>query len=521
MNVTLINLSTKHDHAFLNLGALYIAATIRKNGHTVNFVDLVRHPLNKEDIEKQIKDNNPDLIAFSGIITTYYQLEELSNGLKIAFPNTLQIVGGSVGQSALNIIEKHTKVDFVCEGEGERTIIHLLKEISDLKNYDNVPNLHYRNKSMSLIKAKSEADKHYVNELDSLDFPAYDLVDMEFYIDYSSTIVKTVLGDEDKDIRAIPMIWTRGCPYECSFCYRLIRKWRHHSSEHVISNLQYLRETYNINAVQLNDELIFVNKKWFISLCEDIAQADLDFKFLAGGGKPDLVTEDIVVAMKKAGFKRIGYGLESGSNTILGLMEKKATVDQNMNAMEHTLKHGMLTTANFVFGHPGENKKTINETARFIDSLQKLQEKYGVLHDNFQYWYATAYHGSPLYEQAVSQNLIKDEREYLLNLTAQNLYPINLSEFSSANQLKQYVTSRLSILEIKKCWRRKSFKPLVKNCIRLLLDFSVFYGSAFKYHNLISFLSENSAFFRLRYQTGALRGQLVAKYDKKIAYAWE
>ena len=51
---------------------------LRKNGHTVNFVDLVRHPLNKEDIEKQIKDNNPDLIAFSGIITTYYQLEELN-----------------------------------------------------------------------------------------------------------------------------------------------------------------------------------------------------------------------------------------------------------------------------------------------------------------------------------------------------------------------------------------------------------------------------------------------------------
>jgi len=127
MNVTLINLRTKNDHAFLNLGALYIAAAIRKNGHSVDFIDLVRHPFNGEGIEKHIKNNNSDLIAFSGIITAYYQLEELSNRLKAVFPDVPQLVGGSVGVNALNIIEKHTKVDFVCEGEGERCDYDILK----------------------------------------------------------------------------------------------------------------------------------------------------------------------------------------------------------------------------------------------------------------------------------------------------------------------------------------------------------------------------------------------------------
>jgi len=457
---------TKEDHAFVNIGALYIASSLRKAGHEVRFIDLVRYSLDENDIKKMVKDFRPDLIAFSGIITAYYQLEPLSNSLKREFGDIPQLVGGSVGPSAVNLIERYTGADFVCMGEGEEMAPALLREMAGGKRWEKVPNLMYRGGDGTF--RKSEEQQMYIEDLDSVPYPAYDLVDMEFYIAYSTSVFSLDLGEKGRPSRITTMVVSRGCPFSCSFCYRLIKKWRHHSIDNIIAHFRMMKERYGITAIVLNDELIFVDRKWFISLCDAIAASGLGLRFACGGGKPGIVTEEMIAAMKKAGFKRIGYGIESGSPKILSLMKKEVTVEKNYQALYITHKHGIISRSNIVFGHPGEDAGTVKETMRFIESVQLLQEKFGVLDDELQIWFATAYPGSPIYEQARSRGLIPDERGYLLRVTSQAHCHLNLSDFRSMAQLKSAVDKGLTWLDVKRSLRRKRYARVFKKLQRMI-----------------------------------------------------
>lgn len=471
MKVVLINLMTKSDHAFLNLGALYIASAIRQSGHEVKFIDLVRYPMGNEEIKRIIEGYGADLIAYSGIITTYYELEPLSEMLKRSFSHIPQIVGGSVGSTAVKLIERYTSIDFVCCGEGEKTVPELLAELGGNRDWKEVPNIFYRS---GRVFSPSSIQGSYVEDLDSIPFPAYDLVDMEFYIEYTTWVFGKELSDGGQIPRVMPMIFSRGCPYSCSFCYRLIKKWRRHSVENILAHLKMLKSEFNIGGVTLNDELIFVDKNWFVQICDALADSKLGLKFTCGGGKPNLVTEEIVVAMKRAGFKRLGYGIESGSPSILQCMRKGVTVEKNYNALDITLKHGMVSRSNFVFGHPGENKKTVRETLKFMDSIQKLQERFGVLDDYFQIWFATAYPGAPIYEYAVSKGLISDERSYLFKVTSQDHYMVNLSEFGSISHLRSFVERGIALLDIKKYIRRKQYRLALRKVRGLMVLYAVY-----------------------------------------------
>ena len=458
MKITLINLATKDEHAFVNLGALYIAAAVREKGYTIDFIDLVRYPLGSFDIIERIRKFSPDLLAFSGIVTTYYQFELLSNLLKESFRNIPQIVGGSISSVPFDIFHQYTKVDFVVKGEGEVTILKMLKQLERENRWSEVPNIFIRDESG--FKASTTQDL-VINDIDTIPFPAYDLIDVDFYMSYNVEGLKNVLGTEGKPNRFLPMIFSRGCPYSCSFCYRLIKRWRHHSDKYILSQLKMLREKYDIYGVTLFDELVFVNRKWFINTCEAIASSDLKFKFATGGGKPNLVTEEVIIAMKKAGFRRIGYGLETGSPQIIELMRKKVTVRQNLEAVKLTFKHGLISQSNFVFGHFGEDRVTVKETLKFMNDLVKLQDRYKVWEDSFQIWFATPYPGTYLYEYAKEKKLITDEREYISKVTIQQQKYINLSQFKSVNELHYTVNKGLYFIYFKKFLRRKQYKEAV------------------------------------------------------------
>ncbi|MBF0479360.1 MAG: B12-binding domain-containing radical SAM protein [Candidatus Omnitrophica bacterium] len=474
MKIILINLKTKNDHAFLNLGVLYIAAALRDAGHEIKLIDLVRYSESEINLLEIIKNFQPDLITFSGIITAYYQVERLSKILKNNFPEIPLLLGGSVGVSALKIIQAYTPIDFICAGEGEETVIKLLKEMRGNKNWELVPNIYYR--QGKVFKA-SQQQSAYIENIDTISFPAYDLVDMEFYIQYATKIFRQEMADGKVSPRIITMIFTRGCPFSCTFCFRLIRKWRHHSIEYILRHLKYLKEQFHITGVSLYDELVFVDRTWFIALCEALSTSGLGLTFSCGGGKPSLVTEDVIIAMKKADFKRIGYGTESGSPKMLKLMKKEVTLEDNKRALELTLKHGMISRTNILFGHFGENKATVRETFKFLEYLYDLQEQYGMTEDQFQVWFATAYPGSPMYDQAIAEGLIKDERDYLLKVTSQDKYLVNLSEFRSAAYLRNFVYRGLHGLEIKKLLRSKRYGAIWGKLRSILFLYLAYYGS--------------------------------------------
>ena len=482
MKIVLINLCTKNDHAFLNLGILYIASSLLKAKYDVEIIDLVRNPLSYEEVIREIKNKKAELICFSGIVTAYYQLEPLSNLVKQIFPDIPLLLGGSLGESSISLIEKFTPIDFVAVGEWEGLIVNFIETLKSDKDFKTIPNLYYRNNNNFIF---SQKNKHKLtnSELDRIDFPPYHLIDVEYYISYTSEIFNNdyynAKGSSFTEApRAIPMVISRGCPYNCSFCYRLIKNHRHHSIDYVIKHLRYLKESLNINLIALNDELVFYNKKWFIDLCNAIAESDLNIAFAAGGGRVNIVTKELLSAMKQAGFIRISYGIESGSQTILDAMNKQTTVDENYNALKWTYGNNLISHPNFIFGHPGENKKTIKETIAFIKKIDNLFYDKKRCLNHLQIWYATPYPGTPLYEESVKRKLIKNERDYIMGLTSQDIYRINLSQFNSKSRLFYYVNVELAKLNFLRLLQGgQIFKSLFSVANIIFLYFAYFFDT--------------------------------------------
>ena len=479
MRVALINLPTRYDLKVINIGMYYIARAVRDAGHELSVFDCVSENLSIQDVIFSLKRNRPDVIALSGMVTTYYFLEPLCAEVKKAFPDIPILAGGSVGSSIVNIIEKHTGIDYVIEGEGEDAVVEFLKALESGKaDYSNIAGLYFRRDGKFRYTRSRNYEGTSIGALDKIPYPSYEDINMEFYISNITKIFGSILPNfpeyRDRKFRLFPLVPTRGCPYSCSFCYRLIKKHRTHSVDYLINQIKFLAERYNINGFPLFDELIMASPEWLMSFCDRVAEEKLDVIFFSGGGKPNLVKKDLLAMMKRANFVKLGYGVESGSQKILDMMSKKTTVEQNYRAVMDTYDAGIFSQSNFVFGHPGENKDTIRETARFIARTNRTKE-------NYQIFFLAVYPGTEVYDHALSKGLIKDERDHLLKVTGQSDYLVNLSEFKTRNDLIFNVWKYINLYDGVTLFKKGRVFAAFNRWMRMLLSVFTFYISGKKW----------------------------------------
>jgi len=467
MKIMLIALPTKNiGNQFPNLGAIAIAQTVRDLGHDVHLIDTVRYNYSKEEIVSEISRIKPDLIGLSGLITSYYYFEPLVAAVKKSFPKIPLIVGGSI-TSAIDLIEKYTEVDYVVKGEGEDCISELLSRLSSARSLDvsGIPGLFAREEGKF---THPTAEQSYP-DLSKIPIPAYDLYDLDYYIDSSTKnvyrslkIYPEIRKKIGEDVRFFPIVISRGCPFSCLFCYRLIKKHRHPPVDKTIRHLRMIKEELRCSGITLLDELIIVDKKWFIELCDAIARELPGLKIFSGAGRVDLVTPEIISHAKKAGFIRFGCGIESGSQVILNNLNKKTTVQQNLDAIKLIKESGIMATCNLLFGGPGESKESLGETERFIRENLDPRD-YAV---NFAY----AYPGAPLFDYAVDEGILKPGHihDYVLNANFGD-YPLNFSKFNSADKLYKEVGSMQFRLKVHSLWEGREYKSLAAAIARHLV----------------------------------------------------
>lgn len=449
-----------------NLGAIAIAETVRKLGHEVGVIDTIRYRYEIDDIIKEIRLAKPDLIGISGIITSYYYFEPLANTLKNNFPDTPIIVGGGI-TSAADIIEQYTKVDYLVKGEGERAITEVVSGVSREKEIEegSIPGLFVRRNGV-FVRPKIEQD---YPDITDLPLPAYDFYDMDYYIASSTNnayrflrLYPEIYKKVGPALKFFPMTITRGCPYTCTFCYRLIRKHRHPSVLNAVMHLKAIKDKYSCSGINILDELIVADAKWFIEFCDLLAEKVPGLVIFSGAGRANLLTPEIIGHAKKAGFIRFGCGIESGSQIILDNLEKKTTVEQNYNAIKLVKGAGMMATCNFIFGTPGENKKTLRDTENFIKRLLDPRD-YAV---NL----AMAYPGAPLFNYALDVNILKHEEvhDYLLSLSF-GTYPLNFSEFKTRQELCRQVNLMQFRLKLKHMLKSGEYRQLLIAAVRYLI----------------------------------------------------
>ncbi|MGB2797369.1 MAG: radical SAM protein [Phycisphaerae bacterium] len=369
----------------------------------------IKRRVEREAIEEVLR-SDARLIGIGSICSSYEFTERLARELK-ARRRTPLVLGGSLGLPLKDLWFRHTEVDYLCEADGERVIVELVRHLDDPEKVRRIPGLHWRaGDGWRGLAPDLPADLDYIRSPDLCE------IDYEFYMDIERCWVNRTLppplrlGDED---RVWPVVLTRGCVYNCTFCFHFNRRHRRHSISYVIDHLRRLRDEFGVTVVVTWDDLVMASPRWFMDLCAALEKAALGVRIYTSGGKANLFTRQMGEAMARANFVRVSFGIESGSQRILDEMQKKTTVEDNRNAVRWAAAAGLFVHMNMVLGMPGETRETLDETYRFL--IDVVREN-GLLLRNLSFAFATAYPGTQLFDRAQAAGLVPDLRQYILNV---------------------------------------------------------------------------------------------------------
>ncbi len=351
----------KHDRStfrFPPLGLGYIASGLRRAGYSPELLDCTF--LNKENALKLAQDADADVVGIYSMATMRSESLRFARHLKDHCE--LLIAGGPLPSSDPGAFL--SDFDIVVIGEGEQIAVEIVKAYesghdsasdsgSDLRS---IKGIAYRQDDQIVITPKRDLE----DDLDRIAFPARDLFPNQMYIDhwkkrfgYSTTTVIT----------------TRGCPFSCEFCSNAVFgvSYRERSEKNVLDEVE---ETLSLgyDRIHFADDVFTLNRKRLLRLCDEILSRGLDFPWECLG-RVDSVDKAAAEAMKRAGCRRIFFGIESGDDSVLKLMNKRITTNDARRAVEAARSSGLKVGAFFILCYPGETDDTVLQTIRFATSL--------------------------------------------------------------------------------------------------------------------------------------------------------
>lgn len=347
------------------LGLGYMATVLEKNGFDVKIYDF-----NVEDIsyESFIKKYKPDFVGVTATTFLYNNARQTLKTTKKIIPETKTVLGGTHISALKNqTMEENISLDFGVYGEGELTILELLKN----KNLENIKGLVYKKNSKIIVNTPRDL----IKDLDSIPLPARHLLKMEKY-KWPLTIITS-----------------RGCPYGCTFCTKSVfgRTWRGRSPKNVVDEIEFISDNYGhlSSTLSIVDDLFTLDLKRVRNICKMIIDRRLKIEFNIGaGGRVDNIDKKTLILLKKAGCNNIGFGIETLDEKILKNINKGITPNQVRNVIKMTKEIGIKANGLFMIGNQGET---------FEDSMITLNKIKKMKFDTFRVTQTVPFPGTPLY----------------------------------------------------------------------------------------------------------------------------
>jgi len=399
------------------LGLAYIANVFKKQKCHVKILDILAEGLNREEVEKFIKNNRFDIIGITGLVSVFSYLAWLSEIIKKYHPQTLLLFGGSLATSTPKVILENSKIDFLVLGEGELTIKDLIELKKRNKNIKQIEGIAYKESNSEIV---INNNRKRIQDLDSISFPAWELFNIQKYINTNPPLLDYKWRYKK---RWINIISSRGCPYGCIFCGKTFgRVTRLRSANNILLEIKQLIKKYNIEHLNFCDDFFAVDRERVVKICEGIINLDKKITWTASV-RVDSIDNDLLKIMKKANCMGFCLGIESGSQRILDNIHKFTKVEIAERAVKLTKKNKLFPHCSIMIGAPEENKESIEETKNFLKKLDIFP-----LPINF----ITPVPGSELYNYAKEKGLIKNEVKYLRELDSaffQKL-AVNLTDLS-------------------------------------------------------------------------------------------
>ncbi len=393
------------------LGIMYISSYLKKN-HEVN-IDILDYALHTkymkdyknidEFIDRLTTDKvlfNPDIIAISLLFSCSHDFFNICvDKIHKLFPNSIIVVGGIHATHCYKYLLENSPIDYVFRGESELSFSEFIQ------NYITKRSLHTKGVySKENINDATELCDNVTN-LDDLPFPDWNLINMEIY-----TTEKGRRKDLGNDITAklCSLITTRGCPFKCTFCSSHTihgRTVRYRSVQNIINEIKQVYKDYGVTLFIPEDDLFTANRMRCLSLLSEIKKLDipnLEFQY-PSALSINLLDKELIDALVDAKMHVVHLAIESGSEYVQkNIIHKNVNLNKAKELVSYLKSKGVIVRCYFIFGFPGETKKQMDETIKYIRELKA---------DWCSLLIAMPLIGSEMYQQFVDMGYIKDDIE--------------------------------------------------------------------------------------------------------------
>lgn len=374
------------------IGFAYIAAVLRENGYGVKVVDAYVNSYGLTDIMDIIKQYVPDVIGISVLTPSAEIVYEIAKNIRTSYPQIKLVMGNMHASLFADEILSNNYADFVVHREGELTMLALIRTLEKGENIEGVGSISFKKNGVTVENTLNS----HIENLDDLPLPAWDL----FPLDKYSTDPRTELI---KGFVEIPILATRGCPNQCTFCSSrtersLGSKYRKRDPKLVVDEMVYMHERYGSKVFSFMDLAFPMVRKHAVDLCNEIIKRGLNKKLKwATECRVKPLDEELLCLLKEAGCERLCFGIESGNNNTLKLLKKNFTTDDVRKAVKMAHNAGIEIDGMFMIGLPEETEEMIKET---IDFAIELNVRYAIFN------LFVPYPGCELWDTLKSQNKI-------------------------------------------------------------------------------------------------------------------
>lgn len=408
------------------IGLAYLSAALKRAGHRVRIIDafgeapdaITRDPdgyaINGL-VAAQVVERIPadvDLIGVGCMFSnSWIYCRRTIAAIAAAHPGVPIVVGGEHATADWERLLRRVPEVLCCVlGEGEETIVEVAARLGRGLPLDDVPGLAIRDADGG---ARATPQRQRITDVDAIPWPDWDSVPLAHYLDNQLT-------HDPYTARSMPMLASRGCPYQCTFCsspQMFGTKWVARDPRCVVDEMAHYRDTLGARYFEFQDLTMVVRRDWIIDFAKLLIDRKLDVQWcMPSGTRSEALDAEVLGWMKRSGCRSFAYAPESGSPEELKRIKKKVQLPRMLDSMRAAVKVGMVTRSHLIFGMPGQTKRDVLRSLAFATRLAAA----GV-HDLACYAFSP-YPGSELYDQLVAEGRIEPAAEDYDRVLAQNIF---------------------------------------------------------------------------------------------------
>ncbi|HEU5196670.1 MAG TPA: radical SAM protein [Methylomirabilota bacterium] len=401
------------------LGLAYVAAALREAGFAYRVIDatgaaldavspypdrsdFLMQGLTVEETVRRIPAD-ADVIGVSCMFSTLWPLtHRVAEAIRARFPRALLVLGGEHGTAVPEHVLSTSPFDVVVLGEGEETFVELLRARRDGRPLASVKGIAYR-ESGRLVTNGLSARRKDVDEIPPPDWPSFPINE---YIDRHQTNGIN-LG------RSMPILGTRGCPFQCTFCSNpgmWTQRWIARDPILLADEMErYVRE-YGVTNFDFQDLTAIVKRQWIVDFCRELIRRDLKITWqMPSGTRAEVFDEEVADLLYRSGCRALAFAPESGSPDILKAVKKQVDLGHMLTSMKAAVRRGLKLSCFIVIGFPDDTPATLRQTLGLIRRMAVLGV-YDIAVSKF-----VPYPGSALFKRLQAEGKLQLDNEFFVS----------------------------------------------------------------------------------------------------------